>query len=264
MTKSLAELEGLIGEVVPRAFPAEISWRLVSTAFLARLGDMLRSMQILIEGEQHSSALLVLRTIYEHTVIFCWLAIEPETRLQRWIDNSERERGRAFKEAGELFDLPPPEDLDMDQAAGIERFAPLTDMASEADRHWSERLPAFRAPEKGPGGILSLRGLYTAVYRRLSRAAHGEVETMDPVVQVTASQIVVSREETVGRRRWDTLSHAIPLVCFSIVVFNHQHPGQVPAIEQVTEMMERLARIDAQQVADRAHEFASGKVRPKG
>ena len=128
----------------------------------------------------------------------------------------------AFEEAERLFDLEPPGDANLDQLPELERLRPLAQLAREADDYWSEELPAFRPVQKGQLGLVTLSGFYTAVYRHLSRAAHAEVETSDPVVRLTEGQLVVTSEERIGRVPDDTLALAIPITSLALVVYAHQ------------------------------------------
>lgn len=52
-------------------------------------------------------------------------------------------------------------------------------MAKNVDEHWGGRLVGFRPPQKGPGDILTFSGLYVALYRIGSRAAHAQIQSLD-------------------------------------------------------------------------------------
>jgi hypothetical protein len=189
LLESIGELEALIAARVPRAFvPPEASWPLVATAFIARFADILRSIALLVDQRQEADALMLVRAAYEHVVMFCWIAADPDTRLEEWVEHSERGRLVQVAEADRLFGVPPPQELDPDDAADLERLRPLAQLAREADDHWSMELAAFRRVERDESGLLTLTGFYTAVYRRISRAAHAEAEFVDAVVEVLPSQ----------------------------------------------------------------------------
>jgi|SRR6188472_2805337 hypothetical protein len=90
LESSLQELRELMAAAVPQAFaPPAIEWKPIATVIVARLRDMLRSISLLMAAGHESDALLVLRTIYEHVVMFCWIAANPDERTSR-VDQSLR------------------------------------------------------------------------------------------------------------------------------------------------------------------------------
>lgn len=238
LPKAIDEIESLIDGVVPLAFPPEQSWGLVAAAFLARFADQLRAIAILLEQDLRTDALMLVREIYEHAVVFCWIAADPDQRLEQWMDHSARSSVVTLKEAEDLYEISPPAHIDMSNE-DLERLLPLAQLAAEADAHWSAELPAFRPQEKGGGGLLTLRGLYTGLYRTLSRSAHAEVETVDAILRPRPTQWVVSREKADKRHlRSGVLTLSVGLVALAMVVYDHDFGGfDVEVLEQITQSL---------------------------
>jgi hypothetical protein len=81
------------------------------------------------------------------------------------------------------FHLSPPvlTPEEVEKAKGCRELPALIDCALEVDRYWAERLPRdFRSDGEPPRDILSIRGLYVAIYRVASRSVHAEPQTVYP------------------------------------------------------------------------------------
>jgi hypothetical protein len=227
---AIAELETAIDGVLPKAFPLEpgpVPWHLIATAFLARFADQLRAVAVLMERDLYSEAALVTREIYEYGVTFSWIAVDPASHVERWMENGDRSHLTTLHEAMEKFGVELPKDMDTSTAASLERTLPLQQMARAADDHWSERLPAFRPVTNDAAGLLTFSGMYTALYRILSRPAHGEVEGIDAVAMGLPKQVVVRRERP-PHRRANSVSLCISIVGLVLVIYDSYFGGFDP------------------------------------
>jgi hypothetical protein len=226
LLRAIGEFNEMIADLVPRGFQPPYEWKFAATAFMARFGDQLSSMAVLIERHHYTDAALVLRSIYESCVMFCWISADPDARFPLWMDHSERGRSVAINEANERFGIEVPEDeIDrVDRGRDLRRLDGVANLARVADEHWSERIDAFRPIRRGPEGLLTLSGFYTAVYRAISRAAHAEAESIDPVVALRTDHVVITSETKVRRRPFH-LGFCISMVGFAMIVYEHQFGG---------------------------------------
>ncbi len=124
-------------------------WRLIATALIARMAGLLKSIGLLANERRPSDSGVLVRALYEHVVIFCWLAIDPGPRVDALIDHARVRRRALHDDARQvgIDDLLSPEDLEM--AAAAARLLPLDQLATEVDEHWSRRIRSFRPPHSG-------------------------------------------------------------------------------------------------------------------
>jgi len=227
-----AEVQELLRERVPRSFPVAISWAMLATALLARMGGILDAITALIERRRRADAEVALRSMYEHVTLFCWLGIDPDAHLAEWQRHSEYRWEIFHREARDRYGY---QVLREDEAADLDtqRMKPLDQLAEKVDAYWPKRIPAFqRDPEKP---ILTFRGCYTAIFRPASRIAHGEVDALQPYVSVRPGEIVVSMRE---RERFGRAAFAFPLFAFALLVYD-EHFGW-PGDELVESMTSSL------------------------
>lgn len=52
------------------------------------MADIVDSIRLLAPSGRQSDALVLLRALYEHMVTFCWVAIDPDRHVDRWMDES--------------------------------------------------------------------------------------------------------------------------------------------------------------------------------
>jgi hypothetical protein len=227
-----AEVQALLSERVPRSFPVEISWSLLATGLIARMGGILDAITALIERGRRADAEVALRSLYEHVTIFCWLGIDPDAHLAEWRSHSEARWGIFHREARDRYGY---EVISEEDAATLdtERMKPLNQLAEAVDAYWPDRIPAFQRDETKP--LLTFRGCYTAIFRPASRIAHGEVDALQPYVNVRAGEIVVSMRE---RERFGRAAFAFPLFAFALLVY-HEHFGW-PGDERTRQMTDSL------------------------
>lgn len=209
------ELLALVRARLPERFYREPRWRLFGAAFVARMaGNVETMMSIVADGRPMDSAVL-LRALYEHMVLFSWISIDPEPRIDWWADDARLEMrklhndavpyGMGFLDATELA-----------RAKHAKELPKLIDQAREVDEYWTPLLPGFRAhPKQGPKQIRTVRGLYVAVYRIASRSAHAQPQSLDGCMLLDRYPNIVRFE-----RSESTFSSflAIPIFAMALLV----------------------------------------------
>jgi hypothetical protein len=218
-----SEFQELVAERLPRAFGQGLTWPLVANGLLARTAAILDSVTALIERGRRADAEVALRTQYVTVSTFCWLAIDPEAHLDSWKRGSEAQWGKFNSEAqSRKMGV-----LDAETAFGLatEKMKPLDQVADDIDGYWPNHIPAFRTATDGGTGLLSFRGLYTAIFRPASRIAHSEVDAMESNLTVRASEIIVSTSE---RPKFGRAAFAMPLTALVLLVYDHHFgwPGE--------------------------------------
>lgn len=68
-------------------------------AALLRMCDTVDSIMALMSRRKLGDARALLRSLYEQVVVFCWVAVDPATRLERWEGASKKEQLKLHNEA---------------------------------------------------------------------------------------------------------------------------------------------------------------------
>lgn len=166
-----------------RDVPNELhNWHLVAPAMLFSATSCLVSLRWLAEARiprRDEDALVLLRRLYEHAVIFAWIAIDPGTNASRWVAEDYQNRLRADGDLARIGVVGLTPEARSEFQAFVERHGTMPDVASRADladRYWSTRLEGHgtfpRAAGQVQTGRWSLRKMYTAIYRPASANAH--------------------------------------------------------------------------------------------
>lgn len=188
------ELIELVESHMPQRFyPSEPNSRMFSAAIVARMADTVESIVALMEAGLAIDGLILIRALYEAVVRFMWLAIHPEANTAAWGEDAD---AAARKHHDELLKYGS-ELLSPEQRAAVasaQPLPPLADLAEAVDKHWNGVMLGFRSPATGEQAILSLRGLYTMIYRIASLTAHLQSDSLAPyVIDPEASPRVVRR-----------------------------------------------------------------------
>lgn len=181
---ALDRLGELVDARLPERFYAgEAEWRSASTALVARIAQVARSISCLIRAEHHTEALVLLRVLYEHVVVTAWVLAAPETRLEAWRESASA-RLRAIHHDGKRYGLNVLTSEQLAAAQGATTLPSVLDLAAEVDAFWPARVDAFRTftGERVFADIYTLRGLYTALYRMASPRLHGEATSLTAVI----------------------------------------------------------------------------------
>lgn len=224
LTDLNAEVQALVSERIPRAFPPGMSWALWATALLARSASILDAITALAERGRRADAEVALRTLYVHVTTFCWLAIDPEANVDAWHSNSQAMWGVFDREARDFYGI---EVLDPADAVDLAttKMRPLDQLADDIDAYWPQHIKAFRPHPEGRKEVLSFRGTYTAIFRSASRIAHAEVDSLQSNLRVRPTEIVVSMNEP---EKFGRAAFALPLMAFALLVYDHHFgwPGE--------------------------------------
>jgi hypothetical protein len=249
LRKASDELQSLIDERVPRAFDNAkgVSWPTIALAFLARMASTVDAITTLAEHGRVLDGQALLRSLYEHAVTICWIAIDPPKHLPEWMAVSEQ-KYRALYHDAKRFGHEIMSAEAADQLGTPERKWQLDKRAEEVDDFWSPRIDAFRPPSWDSEGLLTFRGMYLGIFRPASRIVHAEPWSIDPLYRVSRSQVVVTEENY----SFDPLPLSIPLMALCLLV--HRHHFGWPDEEQAKGLSDRLLySAPDQEASDSSH-----------
>lgn len=230
--KASGELITLVeGHLPQRFYRGEHPWKWMSAAIVARMADTVESMMALMDTGNAVNGLVLLRTLYEQVVIYCWASIDRETNPERWRLNALFQL-RKFHIDALAFGEKVLTKKELTAVQKGEPMPPLTDLAAAVDKHWGGRLIGFRPPRSNPGDILTFRGLYIAIYRMGSRATHVEPDSLAPYLDYDVYPRRVHRAAKDDPSIWWPL--AVPLFAQALLVCHEQlnwpDPARVKAI----------------------------------
>ncbi len=178
------DLVRLVHERLPQRFyRGERYWAVLAFGLVLRMAGAVENLTRLLPSPHPLDALVVLRTLYEHVVTFCWISIDPDERIDWWVEDGRRAVLRMHRDLDVHFHLSPPvlTPQEVERAESCRELPPLAQRAQEVDQYWGERLPNdFRRDRKPPRDLLSIRGLYVAIYRIASQTVHSEPHTIYP------------------------------------------------------------------------------------
>lgn len=212
--EATAALVDLVDERLPELVYAHVrsAWRTAGPALIACCADLALSMAELAAARRPSNVMILFRALYEHVVTFCWLAIDPEPRVQQWVEHAQFWQSKLHNDVSQYgHTLLSGADLEAAQQAG--QIPPLANRADEIDKHWAPLLPGFRPS----GDLLSLRGMYT-LYRAASRSAHAQAESVNSCIDPSKDPWVIHREHD---RQMLPSALAVPMLTMALVVCNH-------------------------------------------
>lgn len=201
MREATTALVGIVRRQLPMRFYAgETWWSIFGSASLARMCDTAECLLDLMEARRDADAQDLLRSLYEQVVAFAWIAVNPDERHQRWIDDAGARMFELHKETAAFGETVLTDD-EVEVAEQAKRLPPMLERATEVDEHWAAWL---RMPSE-----LSFRHLYVAVQRV------GSGTTLESYILPKERRIVVdrAREHTL---RWYAL--AAPLLAMALIV----------------------------------------------
>jgi Family of unknown function (DUF5677) len=213
-----------------RFYSKDEQWRMLGAAMVVRMSDTVRSILALTRSGFGGDAMILLRTLYEQIVIYCWFAINPEAHLGRWREDAEFQQLKLHNDAlpfdGQVLTA-----SQVEHAAKARKLPNIANLAGDIDNYWPSRIPGFRMPSKEPNEILIFRGLYVAVYRIASREIHIKPHALDPYCVVDGNPRIVRQASHGPSHYW---SLAVPLYAQALLVCYEQlkwpDPDRVRAI----------------------------------
>jgi len=233
ITKAASELVALVESHLPQRFyPSEPYYRQFCAAAIVRMGDTVEAIVALMAADLAADGLVLLRTFYEMVVRFMWVSIDPPVNVVRWSNEARRQSLILHREVADyghaLLD-----DRQIDNATGAGAQPRLSELATLVDEHWGGRMiGASELPTTGGEGMLSMRGLYTFVYRPGSATAHMQPETLEPYGTWETSPCVIDRPSKDEPAIWWPM--LVPLYAHALIACHDQlnwpSPDRVHAI----------------------------------
>jgi hypothetical protein len=210
----------LVDEHLPQRFyRGERYWRMYCATMIVRMVDTVESMLVLMDADKPVDGAILLRALYEEVVGFLWIAAKPEERVGRWVEGARFWDRKMHMEALR-YDMKVLSRKELAQTKDAREMPDLAQRASQVDKYWGGRLDGFRPSTGGAEGILTMRGLYESIYRFTSRAAHAQLNALDPYVDVQKYPRVVTRPAPTTQSIFWPLS--VPLFAQALLVCHDQ------------------------------------------
>jgi Family of unknown function (DUF5677) len=238
--RALRELTEIVRARLPeRFYRGEGHWPLLAAALIARIGGIGESTVALLHLRRQADTQVLVRSLYEHVLTYCWIAIDPRERVYAWRDHAAVQRKRLHNDAARLG-IPVLTEEQLAEAAELDEIKQLIDRANEVDAYWSQHIRGFRPPAVAadPGSLLNFRGLYTGLYRTTSRSVHAQIETANDCIDFgdyPRRPATVHLEET-DEVFWSLT--ACPLIAMALLV--HAHRFRWPDAETVRDINDAL------------------------
>lgn len=227
------ELVALVETHLPQRFyRGEPYTREFCAAAIVRMADTVEAVLALRAAGLPLDGLVLLRTFYEMVVRFLWVSIDPAVNTVHWGNDARRRSLTMHREVAErghtLLN-----DEQIARASGAGKLPPLAELAEVVDEHWGGRMTGFSAlPVDGGEGMLSMRGMYTFVYRPASALAHMQPETLEPYSTWGKFPSVVDRPPRDEPSPWWPI--VVPLYAHALIACHDQlnwpDPDRVRAI----------------------------------
>jgi hypothetical protein len=231
-----SELIELVDSHLPQRFYAgEHPWRMFSAAIILRMADTVEGMMALMAAGLPIDGLNLLRALYEQVVRYLWVSINPDDHIEAWGSNARYHLRKLHNDAVK-FGQSVMDEGELAAAEGAKELPGLADLALAVDSHWGGKMLGFRAPASGKQGILTMRGLYTMVYRTASRSAHLQPDSLESYATLTTSPIVVNRPSKDESSIWWPL--AVALYAHALIACHDQLNWPDP--DRVREINDRM------------------------
>jgi hypothetical protein len=159
-------------------------WPLSGYAMLARSAGTMQSVMALIPQRRATDAAVLLRTLFESTVTFAWIAIDPAVNAEAWVRWDRRQRLKAhndLRQDGARALLEPAVRAQFEALIAARPMMPesLAVRAEQADAHWATHVKAIEADPPAPAAF---RGMYRYIYRSESQHSHAAVASLEPLI----------------------------------------------------------------------------------
>jgi uncharacterized protein DUF5677 len=227
-----AELIAVVRQQLPmRFYGGEPWWTVYVAASLVRIADTVESIMMLLPTRRDADASTLLRALYEQAITLVWVAADPDTNFPLWLGDAESQMLKLHNDAatfGEVILTP----AEVAAARQAPKLPSLAERALAADAHWAARVKGLHAR----GHLLSLRGLYIAVYRTGSRPAHASINALGPYISEANNRFVVDRatQETI---LWYAL--ATPLLGIAMMIGAEKFKWLEERSDEILQIVER-------------------------
>ena len=162
-----------------RYYRQDTDWSLFGAAALLRMCDTIASVMALMTAHKDGDARTLTRSLYEQAVVFSWVAIDPENRLERWRNQALKDDLARHNE-GIRYGLQLLSNAEVARAKAAVGIPNVEAMARELDEYWPIRVSGLHPS----GHLLSFHGIYQLIYRVGSRTTHASIEALAPYVQL--------------------------------------------------------------------------------
>jgi len=218
---------------------------MIGPALLAKAAGTLESMTLLMPAQRLVDAMTLLRTLFENTVTFSWIAIDPGSRVPAWYRTSYywelhehldwEKAGRGLRTPAEVKELRVQAGRKSDGLPGVPT------MAAKADEHWGALVPGWSPTSSAsdPGVFASLRGLYRYIYQRGSAAAHSRAGGLDPFVTIDGDNVKVHAETPAN----DYLPYSLGLYTLGFAIAASEQSMGWPSYRQAMRILGREADV---------------------
>lgn len=215
--EAVEETKAIVGDRLPLTFdpsddPEAFMWPAAASALLARGLAILNTTATLAEQNRMADAQISLRVMLEHAVVFCWIAIEPETNLAEWRRWDDWRRLKVHRD-GVKYGTEVLSQERVEEIGDPPSPRSVADLADLVDRYWSKRSGGFRDND-----IRTFRGLYAAVYRRSSTLVHPTQEGMERHMRLTTEGLVISVDEQPAKPQVPFYL-ALPMMALMLLVY---------------------------------------------
>jgi Family of unknown function (DUF5677) len=226
LRRATDDLRALIDQQLPQMFSmVDDDWPGVAHGFLARSGQLLESLTVLVEKGHEGEAQMLLRIIYEHVTVFCWLAINPKPHLVRWREWANAAQLTVHREAKIFFGLSVLDPATVAEYEKAEKRIPLAQLAKQVDDHWSEQSTAFQKYDPKASdqkNALTFIGLYPTLYRKTSNLIHAYLTSPDRFASLPLTGHVNVQSTEQHTESADYPGFSIALVGFMLIAFGHR------------------------------------------
>lgn len=184
---ALDELVSLVDQQLPKSFEPDggSKWPAIAAGMTARMADIATSAAVLLRSGCYADAFTVTRIMYEQMVVYCWIAADPELHLPLWEHADWAAQIKVHSEALREYGIKVLSDETYELHKDDKPLPGVLDLVKAIDRHWPDRISAFRKPNQGKLSIdiLTLSGLYLGLFRTASRVVHAKAESLERVVR---------------------------------------------------------------------------------
>jgi Family of unknown function (DUF5677) len=157
-------LVALVEAHLPQRIYRERVWRLYCVGMIVRMLDTVEALLAFMDADKPVDGAILLRALYEEVVGFLWIATNPDERLGRWMEGA-RYYGRKMHLEALAYDMTILSSAELAETKDARQMPDLAQRAAQVDKHWGGRLTGFRRSMGGPEDILTIKGLYVAIYR---------------------------------------------------------------------------------------------------
>lgn len=225
--QAVQRLTAAVAAHLPQHVVASASeWDYYGPAMISRIVDTVESVVALMGADRAVDGAVLVRVLYEHVVKFCWISIDPAAHYARWQADSELWDTKLRNDAISIGLL----DEQTTSTAGMQSLRDVAQLADAIDRHWPTRISAFTSQRRGPGALVTFRGLYLPVYRTASEAVHGRPAVLDAYMSRGSQLWRMGDQAASTSMFWPLI---VPLFAWALLVCHHQwgwpDPDQVLA-----------------------------------